>query len=297
MSAADEASLRRAIDASLDGLLAALTLESLGEDRFRAPNEPDRFGRIFGGQLIGQTMMAAGATVVDQLPHSIHANFVSTGDSTKPVELLVDRVRDGRSMSTRRVTIAQAGRTLLVATVSFHAEPAASDVQDPSEPGGDPEAIPRLQDWAARTPPHLRSAARSWIDTPPPLDMRIGEPTYFLGGTHESGPRSHWMRTPRPIGADPLLHRAVLVYASDYFLLDMAFRGHPTRLPISGIFGISLDHSVWLHAPVHVDDWHAHTQELVTVSGQRGLVRGLIHDRRGRLVASTTQEVLVRAQA
>lgn len=292
----NEPGLTKAIDNSLDGLLRALTLDAISKDRFHAPNEPDRFGRIFGGQLIGQALMAAGATVTGQLPHSIHANFVSTGDSSKPVELLVDRVRDGRTMSTRRVTIAQSARTLLVATVSFHAQP-GEDGGTEGHLEDDPDTLPRLQDWAARTPPHLRSAARSWIDTPPPLDMRISEPTYFLGGLHQSGPRSHWMRTPRHIGDDPLLQSAVLAYASDYLLLDMAFRGHPSGLPIANLMGISLDHAVWLHAPVKFDDWHAHSQRLVTINGERGLVTGSIHDRHGRLVATATQEVLVREQS
>lgn len=287
--------LERAVLEALDGLLAALELKPLGEGHFRAHSEPDRFGRVFGGQMVAQAMYAACATVPDKPPHSLHAYFVQAGVPERPLDLDVDRVRDGRSMSARRVTVAQDGEPLLIAMVSFHDNPTEPEFAEPAPPAPGPDELPRLQDWAEKAPPQLLSRARMWVDRPPPVEMRIGEPTYFLGGSAASGPRTHWMRLPRDVGADPKLHSVLLAYASDYLLLDMAFRSHPERVTVASFAGFSLDHALWLHRPARFDRWHRHTQELVAVSGDRGLVRGMIHDIDGHLVANTTQEVLVRA--
>jgi len=282
---------------ALDGLLLALELESLGEDRFRAHSEPDRFGRIFGGQMLAQALVAACITVDDKPPHSMHAYFVQAGSPEQRIDVAVDRVRDGRSMAARRVTVMQDGRPLLIAMASFHDNPTEPAFADPPPTVPRPDELPRLQDWAKKAPPELLPRAQTWIDRPPPLEMRIGEPTYFLGGSAGSGPRSHWMRLPRDVGDDPLLHSALLAYASDFLLLDMAFRSHPERVTVASFAGFSLDHALWLHRPVRFDRWHVHTQQLLAISGDRGLVRGAIHDIDGHLVASTTQEVLVRANA
>jgi acyl-CoA thioesterase II len=290
----DVEGLDRAILAALDGLLRALELEPLGDDRFRVHCEPTRFGRIFGGQLIAQAMLAANATVRDRPPHSLHAYFVSAGTPAQALELAVDRVRDGRSMSTRRVTVSQAGRTLLTAMVSFHDNAQAPELADPAPAVPPPDELPRLQDWAAQAPPELEDGARTWIVKPPPVQMRIGEPTYFLSGRAGEGPRSHWMRLPRDVGDDPALHSVLLTYASDYLLLDMAYRSHPERYSPGSFTAFSVDHAMWLHRPVRFDEWHLHTQTLVAITGDRGLVRGAIHDGAGRLVASSVQEVLVR---
>ncbi len=154
--------------------------------------------------------------------------------------------------------------------------------------------MPRLQDWARAVSPELRRHARSWIEEPPPLELRIGEPPSFLGGHTATGTRSHWMRLPRDVGDDPVLHTALLAYASDYFLLDMAFRSHPEFVVPGAFAAFSIDHSLWLHRPVRFDRWHLHTQQTLAISGHRALVRGSIHDPDGRLVASVVQEVLVR---
>lgn len=289
--------LDRAILGALDGLLRALDLEPLGDDRFRVHCEPTRFGRIFGGQLIAQALLAANATVGEKPPHSLHAYFVSAGSPEEPLELAVERVRDGRSISTRRVTVSQAGRPLLIAMASFHDNPAQPQLADPAPTAPRPEELPRLQDWAAQAPPELEPGARNWIVNPPPLQMHIGEPTYFLSGTTAEGPRSHWMRLPREVGNDPALHSVLLTYASDYLLLDMAYRSHPEQYAPGAFAAFSVDHAMWLHRPVRFDQWHLHTQTLVAITGDRGLVRGAIHDSGGHLVASSVQEVLVRPTA
>lgn len=289
----DEA-LEQAIVAALDGLLRALDVEPVGDDRFRADGEPARFDRVFGGQIVAQALVAASATVPGKAPHSLHAYFVEGGAPEQPVDLAVDRVRDGRSMSTRRVTVRQDDRPLLVAGVSFHTNPTGPERADAPPRVRSPGELPRLQDWARDAPPELRAHARTWVEHPPPLELRMGEAPTFLGGRPAEGTRSHWMRLPRGVGDDPLLHAALLAYASDYFLLDMAFRSYPGGVVPTPVTGTSLDHALWLHRPVRFDRWHLHTQQTLVVSGQRGLVRGAIHDDDGHLAATVVQEVLVR---
>ncbi len=286
--------LEKATLRALDNLEHALRLEPVSTDRFRALNEPSRFGRIFGGQLLAQAMYGAAATVGDQLPHSLHAYFTQTGDSDKPVDIVVERTRDGRSMSTRQVNVVQEGRNVLTAVVSFHTNPAEPELVRPHPSMPAPDELPLLQHWVQHVSPDMRRTARTWIDSPPPLEMRIGEPPTFLGGSQADGTRAHWMRLPRGIGDDPTLHTALLAYASDYLLLDMAFRTHPDPVTYAGFAGLSLDHSIWLHRAVRFDEWHLYTQETVSTSGHRALVRGTIVDTAGRLVASTAQEILVR---
>jgi acyl-CoA thioesterase-2 len=284
--------LETAIHASLDGLLQALDLRPVGDDRFQVPSEPGRlFDRVYGGQLLAQALIAASATVAGKDPHSLHAVFVAGGAPDQSVELAVERVRDGRSVSTRRVTVFQADRPVLVAIASFHENPAGPDVGGAIPATPPPEDVPLLQHWAQHRPDEA-GHARSWIERPPPLEMRIGEAPTFLGGAPANGTRSHWMRIPRRVGDDPALHAALLTYASDFFLMDMVFRAHPDG--VGRFAGYSLDHAIWLHRPTRFDQWHLHTQESLAIVGDRGLARGAIHDATGNLVASVMQEVLVR---
>jgi acyl-CoA thioesterase-2 len=159
--------------------------------------------------------------------------------------------------------------------------------------------VPPIQRWAAAAVAAGNAPAARWIERPPAAALHIDEPTYFLGGAWADGPRAHWMRAGGAAGAgtDAVLHAALLAYASDYFLLDMAFRSHPTRRPMTELSGLSLDHAIWFHRPVAFDAWHRHTQELLALAGERGLVRGAIHDERGDLVASCAQAVLVRVRS
>jgi acyl-CoA thioesterase II len=279
---------------ALDALLRSLQAEPLSADCFRAHSEANRFGRVFGGQMIAQALHAAATTVGDKPPHSLHAYFVKAGSPDEPLDIAVERVRDGRSMAARRITITQTGETLLIAMASFHDNPTEPAFAEPAPSGPGPEELPRLQDWVESAPPELRERARTWISRPPPVEIRIAEPTYFFGGARAGGSRSHWMRLPRDVGDNPVLHSVLLAYASDYLLLDMALRSHPEPVSVESSTAFSLDHSLWLHRAVRFDQWHCHTAELVAVSGHRGLVRGAVHNIDGQLVASTSQEVLIR---
>jgi acyl-CoA thioesterase-2 len=289
-----EGSLERGALAALDSLLLALTLEPMGGDRFRASGEADRFDRVFGGQVVAQALIAANATVTLMKPDSLHAYFVEAGVPGQPVDVTVDRVRDGRSVSTRRVTVMQGKRQLLLAIASFQAdspEPGLVGTAD-SDPG--PSGLPLLQEWVSDRSAEQRLYGLSWIEQPPPLEIRMDEAPNFMGGPNAQGPRTHWMRLPRDVGDDPVLHTALLAYASDYLLLDMILRAHPDRAALGSFTYFSLDHSLWFHRPVRLHRWHCYTQETQAISGQRGLVRGAMYDAEGRLVASAMQEGLVR---
>jgi acyl-CoA thioesterase II len=280
--------------AALDGLLDALQFEASGNGRLRASSEPGRFDRVFGGQMIAQALLAAGTTVAGKDPQSLHAYFVAAGNSGRPIDVDVDRVRDGRSMSTRRVTLTQDERPLLVAIASFDARADGPEVPAPPPPTLGPDELPLLQDLLRDAAPELRAFTRSWLEPPPPIEFRIGEAPHYMGGPPGTGPRSHWMRVPRGIGDDPGLHAALLAYASDYLLVDAVYRSYPGRVTPLTFVGSSVDHAIWFHRPVRFDRWHLHTQEMLAFSGRRGLVRGMIHDADGRLVVTVMQEVLVR---
>ncbi|MEB3023543.1 acyl-CoA thioesterase [[Mycobacterium] crassicus] len=287
-------SLEIATLCALDEVQQVLTLRPTDTDRFQAGNETARFGRLFGGQLVAQAITAAAGTITGFAPHSIHASFLRPGQPTPPLDITVDRTRDGRTMSIRRVTVQQAGRTMLTATVSFDTDPEAADDATVAVPAPAPESLPLLQHWAQQAPPELAGPANTWIDKPAPLEMRIAEAPIFLGGAQAPGSRAHWMRLPRAIDGGPQANAVLLAYASDYLLVDTAVRAYPHRVGYGTHMGLTLDHTIWLHRPVRFDRWHLYTQQAVGVGGDRALVHGTIVDIDGRHVASTAQEVLIR---
>jgi acyl-CoA thioesterase-2 len=287
--------LRQALLDELDTFLAALKLDRLDESHFRAaPDTVRPLGRVYGGQLLAQALVAAGVTASEKAPLSMHAAFVRAGTPGHPLEVVVDRVRDGRSMATRHVTVLEGDRPLLTAIVSFREGDAGGPelAADPP-PAAPPEDVPLLQDWARQLPPETAEYGRHWIEQPPPVEMRLPEAPCFMGGSLAGPTRSHWMRAPRDVGDDRLLNAALLAYASDFFLMDMVFHAHPATGGPGRANGLSLDHAVWFHRPVQFDRWHLHTQETVAISGDGGLTRGAIHDAEGHLVATVMQEVLV----
>jgi acyl-CoA thioesterase-2 len=283
---------------SLDSLLRALVLEPAGGDRFVLTSEaPPRFDHVFGGQQVAQALLAAGATVDGLAPFSIHAYFADRGAVDRPIVASVERVRDGRTLAVRRVTLSQGERTLLTAIAAFHDNPTEPERSTPAPVVAPPDELPTLLDWARSAPPERDRSARIWVDNPPPLEVRTGEPHAFLGGAQASTRRSHWLRLPRPVGDDDGLHAVLLTYASDYFLLDMGVRAHPDPNGWLGVNGISLDHTVWLHRPVRFDHWHLYTQDTIALAGHRALVQGTLHDQEGHLVATVAQDCLLVSMA
>ena len=282
--------LGRAINASLDDLLAALDLRPQDDDCFSVErSHPATSDRVFGGQLLAQAVVGASATVTDKSIHSLHATFMRAGTPGAPLTIQVAHLRDGRSISTREVTVLEAGKPLLAAIASFATLRTEPDMAPAAPDVAPPEETPLLQALVGEA-----ARGRRWVDQPPAVDLRLPEPPSFLSPISSDKPRSHWMRLPRSVGADHSLNAALLAYASDFFLMDMIFRLHPQEPGPGRANGFSLDHAMWFHRPVRFDEWHLHTQEAVALVGDRGLARGTIHDADGRCVASVAQEVLLR---
>jgi acyl-CoA thioesterase-2 len=291
----DQSVLGAALIASLDATLAALALEPKGDGWFETPGAPTTFNHIYGGQLLGQAIMAASATVPDKPLHSLHAYFIRGGDPRQTLRIQVEALRDGRNVATRRVNVFQQERLLFSLMASFHQSlsPAAWEAPPPAMPGL--EDTRTIQQWAAQAPAHLRQGAESWISRPPPVEFRLAEPPRFMGGPGPAGDnlRTHWMRLPKSVGDDPALHQALLAYCSDYLLMDMVFRYYPGFGETASFSGMSLDHSLWFHRPVRFDQWHAYSQSAWTIVGERGLARGEMRNAEGQLIATAAQEVLV----
>jgi acyl-CoA thioesterase-2 len=276
-------------------LRGILELEPLGADRFRGGNEPDRFGRLFGGQVIAQALMAAARTVEERLPHSLHAYFLKTGNPEIPVDFEVHRVREGRAFATRRVLALQAGEAILNLATSFQREEPGDEHQLPMPEVPPPEGLrsahDQVRDALAELPPG-EGQGRVWIERPPPVDWRpVRRPSFLLAGPGEPH-QEVWFRFPPVDSDDPLLHRVLLAYASDLSLLDVIARSHgllPGRAMLA-----SLDHALWFQRSARVDQWLLFAQESPAAAGARGLARGMIYTRGGALVASVAQEGLMR---
>jgi acyl-CoA thioesterase-2 len=276
--------------AVLDGLVQLLDLEQLEVNLFRGVSPPQSPTRVFGGQVAGQALVAAGRTVPDdRLVHSLHAYFIRPGDPRVPIVYESERVRDGRSFTTRRVLAIQHGEAIFSLSASFqlpqdgleHSEPAPTGVTGPDELPTISERIARGDDagWYARAPR--------------PIDMRfVDEPVWSSTRTGSDEPVRVWMRADGSLPDDQLLHVCLLTYASDMTLLGSVVARHD--LAGEALQMASLDHAMWFHRPFRADEWLLYTCYSPTASGSRGLATGRFTTQDGRLVATTVQEGLVR---
>lgn len=263
-------------------LLDMLTIETIGTERFRGVSPQDwPGGRVFGGLVAAQALTAAARTVEGLTPHSLHAYFLRLGRPELPLDHTVTRVRDGRSFSTRAVEVAQAGEVIFTMIASFHRREAGEEYQLPIAPDagrvdGDP---------GGEVLPHLRALTD--------LEVRDLGPTPNPDGSFRST-RRMWLRLNGPLPDDDALHACVLTFMSDMGIVASV---RPPTTPLSWelVMAASLDHSVWFHRPVRVDQWLLYDLHSLSLSSARGLARGVMHDEAGRLCASVTQEALVRA--
>jgi acyl-CoA thioesterase II len=256
-----------------------LDLERIEEDIFRGSSPSEGPQRVFGGQVAGQALVAAGRTVPpERAVHSLHAYFIRPGDPEVPIVYTVDRTRDGRSFSTRRVTAIQHGRAIFTLSASFHRAETGLEHQSPMPEAPDPEGLPdRL---TRQRPVELRYA---------------GDPPWKRAGGRPPEPRSMvWMRARGPLPDDPLVHVCAAAYASDMSLLDSVLLAHGLTWDAEGLSAASLDHAMWFHGPFRADEWLLYAQESPAASGARGLAQGRIFRRDGRLVATVVQEGLIR---
>ncbi len=279
---------------SVDDLLGALDLERIELNIFRGLVPQVGRQRVFGGLVVAQALVAAARTVEGRAPHSLHAYFILPGDPAQPIVYEVERVRDGRSFTTRRCIAVQAGRTIFDLFASFHVDEPGLDHQAPMPDVPGPDDLPGEAEIEARYGAMLPPALKNWFKGERAIELRPCD----LGRYDKSRPpapaQNVWIRATKPLPDDPALHRAVLAYASDLSLIDVTLAAHGRSLFEPEFSAASLDHAIWFHRPFRIDDWLLYAQDSPSTSGARGLARGLLFDRAGRLVATVMQEGLVR---
>ncbi|MCO4052895.1 MAG: acyl-CoA thioesterase II [Bosea sp.] len=282
--------MARAVDALLD----TLDLEPLEHNLFRGRSPQVGWQRVFGGQVIGQALVAACRTVEDRKPHSLHAYFLLPGDPRVPIIYEVDRIRDGRSFATRRVVAIQHGEAIFSMSASFHAEEPGLDHQMPMPDVPMPEDLPDDAEVRATILPRMPAPVRAYFERERPIELRPVEFSRYATRTPMEPRFQAWIRATRRLPDDPVLHQCVLAYASDMTLLDASLIPHGRSVFERGIQAASLDHALWFHRPFRADEWLLYAQDSPSTSGARGFARGLIYDQKGRLVASVAQEGLIR---
>jgi acyl-CoA thioesterase II len=278
----------------LDELLGILDLESIEENIFRGRSPDESVQRVFGGQVAGQALIAAGRTVPPERGvHSLHAYFLRPGDPSIPIVYEVDRIRDGRSFTTRRVIGVQHGKAIFNLQASFQIAERGIEHEAEMPPAPDPESLPTL-------PERLEEAGlggQGFWSRPRPIDVRyVQDPPWLARHNGKRAPHQQvWMRAAGRLPDDPLLHVCAVTYASDMTLLDSVLLAH--GLAWDGgrkVRGASLDHAMWFHRPFRADDWLLYDQSSPVASGARGLATGRLWSRDGRHVVSVVQEGLLR---
>lgn len=277
---------------ALDALAHILDLEAIEVNIFRGQSPDEKRQRVFGGQVAGQALVAAGRTVEQGRVHSLHAYFLRPGDPNVPILYEVDRIRDGKSFTTRRVVAVQHGRAIFNLSASFHVDEDGLDHQLPAPPAPDPETLPTFHErhapWAEQM--------GDWYTRPRPIDVRHADDP--PRAARDRGAREPcqqvWMRADGTLPDDPLLHACVVAYASDMTLLDSILLVHGISWEDPRLMGASLDHAMWFHRPFRADDWLLYDQESPSSHGARGLAQGRIYTRDGTHVVSVMQEGLVR---
>lgn len=278
---------------ALAALVRLLDLEAIEVNIFRGVSPDESRQRVFGGQVAGQALVAASRTVDDpaRQVHSLHAYFLRPGDPTVPILYEVDRIRDGRSFSTRRVVAIQHGQAIFNLQASFHVHEPGFDHQL-SMPGDlpDPES---LADFKTRMAPH-KHLIGDWYERPRPIDLRYidGDPLERQG--RPSTVQRVWLRADGELPDDPVLHACVVTYASDMTLLDTTLLPFGLAWNDPGVQMASLDHGMWFHRPFRADDWLLYDQRAISTSGARGLAGGSIYTRDGQLAITVVQEGLTR---
>jgi len=278
---------------ALDELITLLDLERIEVNLFRGVSPDLDLQRVFGGQVAGQALVAASRTVDehDRHVHSLHAYFLRPGDPKVPIVYEVDRIRDGKSFSTRRVVAIQHGRPIFNLQASFHRpEPGLEHAISPNADVPPPESLP---DWRERLAP-LREQLGARYDIPRPIDIRYVPPDPVFEPNLKSSHQSVWVRADGRLPDDPVIHACVVTYLSDMTLLDTVVRPFGLSVMSNKLMMASLDHAMWFHRPFRADEWLLYIQDSPSSHGARGFCRGNIFTREGILVASVAQEGLMR---
>jgi len=283
------------VDRRLADLQQQFELERLEVNLFRGQSRDTGSPQVFGGQVLGQALKAASATIDDpRKVHSLHAYFLRRGDFTKPIVYSVDRSRDGGSFSTRRVLAIQDGEQIFICSASFQIEEQGLEYQAsaPQVPG--PEELQPLAKPPQAEIDKLPDKLRRWLAIERPFEFRPVQPYNPLRPIASEPVRQIWMRAVDKLPDDDALHRCLLAYMSDYWLLDTTTMPHGSSFLRGNLIMASIDHAIWFHRPARVDDWLLYCLDSPSSSGARGFARGSLYSRSGVLVASTAQEGLIR---
>jgi acyl-CoA thioesterase II len=278
-------------------LVALFDLETVGRDSYVGLSPPNSGKRVFGGQVIAQALIAAQRTVEGRAPHSLHAYFILGGDPVEPIVFDVERIRDGRSFTTRRVVARQRGEVIFVMSASFQVEEEGLQHQLPMPNAPAPEAVADLIQLAALASEAAQQRVKVFVDRVRPIEIRPLDPTRYQParpGEPREPRQSVWIRIAGRLPDEPAIHRAALAYLSDMTLLDTVLAAHGYSIAGGKFQLASLDHALWLHRPFRADEWLLYVQDSPNASGARGLTRGLLYSRAGALVASVAQEGLLR---
>ena len=282
------------MDQRLADLLQLLELERLETNLFRGASRDIGSPQVFGGQVLGQALSAAAATVEERVVHSLHAYFLRRGDCNAPIVYEVDRSLDGHSFSNRRVVAIQHGEQIFNMAASFQLAESGFDHQVAMPQVPPPEGLPESLGPPAELLARLPERVRRFFEQPRPFEFRTVQPIDYLRPRREAPVREIWFRAVAPVDGDEMLQRRLLAYVSDFFLLDTATLPHGTSFLRPTLVMASIDHAMWFHRPLRVDDWLLYAIDSPSASGARGFARASVFARDGRLVASAAQEGLVR---
>lgn len=281
----------------LADLLRVLRLERLEVDLFRGQSRDPGGRRVFGGQVLGQALAAAYATIEGWEVHSLHAYFLRAGDPDHPIVYEVDRSRDGKSFSSRRVVAIQHGEQIFHMSASFQGAEQAIDRQVEMPQTPDPESLPNMETAIEEMLRKAPDRPRPFRLYQHPFDFRPAELPDPAAEIPREPRMKIWFRLVDRVPDDPVLHRCLLAYASDYYLLSVATMDARLTVEREQLQMASIDHAMWFHRPARADEWLLYVVDSPTSSGARGFARGSVFSQDGRLVASTAQEGLVRRKA
>jgi acyl-CoA thioesterase-2 len=279
---------------ALEQLLSILDLEPLEVNLFRGLSPQVGWQRVFGGQVIGQALVAACRTVDGRMAHSLHAYFLRAGDPTVPIIYEVDRIRDGTSFSTRRVVAVQHGQAIFSMAASFHKDEPGLHHQMKMPDVPPPEALPSEAELKEKLIDRLPEPVKAYWQRERPIEIRPVDLSRYLSPENRAPTQQVWIKATGELSDDPALHQCVLAYASDFTLLDTALIAHGRFVFDPRLMLASLDHAIWFHRSFRADDWLLYAQDSPSSGAGRAFCRGTLFTREGELVASTAQEGLIR---
>lgn len=279
----------------LADLIELLQLERIEAHLFRGQARDPGWGTLFGGHVLGQALSAASETVpTDRVVHSLHSYFLRPGRVDLPIIYEVDRIRDGRSFTTRRVVAIQGGKAIFNLSASFQVDEPGLEHQAPMPSLPGPDGLLSEQDIARKIADQIPAHFRERAVADRPIEIRPIQPYNPLKPRPQAAQRAFWYRANGRLPDEPAVHRFLLAYASDFNFVGTALLPHGVSWLTPGMQVASVDHAMWFHRPFRADEWLLYTVDSPTASGARGLVQGRFYDQAGRLVCSTMQEGLIR---